>query len=459
MSYGFSEQMYLRLVTRYRRWSNGLKLSLPIFYLPTISLNDFRNSLNMECTYMRYLVANRTAYRSQRRAAFWTNCVCAALILPLSACDGNFTPSAVEFTQDDTVEVGGLHTLELHGRVVSSLPQNPPAVQPKQAELGKLLFWDPVLSGGQDVACATCHLPEHAYTDALPQSVGVGGSGRGGERVAGHTGVVKRNSQTLLNTAWNGINELGSFDPAVAPMFWDNRAAGFEEQAKDAIKSTQEMKGEQISEDAIFTEIELRLNSISDYQALFQDAFGSGSITIEQVTSALAEFQTTLVSNNSRFDQWMRGNETAMSERELSGLQEFVIAGCADCHSGPLFSDFEPHVLGVRDGAQVTEPDSGRDNTFAFRTPTLRQLEFTAPYFHAGQFSTLARAVDFYDAPRRAENPNVSNSELDEELLEVPEMDGGRGRLIVDFLATLNDDSFDQTVPAEVPSGLPPGGF
>jgi len=405
---------------------------------------------------MQYFSANQII--NQSRLTTTSLCFLFSACL-LSSCDGDFSPAPVNFTQDDIVEVGDLHTLDLRGNVVSSLPQSRPPVPAKQAELGRLLFWDPVLSGDQDVACATCHLPEHAYTDSLPQAIGVGGSGRGIERVPGHTGVVKRNSQTLVNTAWNGINELGNFDPATAPMFWDNRAAGLAEQAIEPIESIQEMKGEQISEDDIQLEVVRRLNNISDYRALFQDAFGSDEITIEQVASALAGFQTTLIANNSRFDQWMRGDNNALTERELSGLQEFVIAGCADCHSGPMFSDFKPHVLGVREGRQVIGPDNGKDGTFAFRTPTLRQLEFTAPYFHAGQFSTLARAIEFYDAPRISENPNVDDSQLDRDLLDTPEMDDGRGALILDFLATLNDSSFDQTVPAEVPSGLSPGGF
>lgn len=375
----------------------------------------------------------------------------------LAACS-DFNAEPVNFDQDDIVQIGDIHTLELRGRVIASLPQTPPAVDQKQAELGRVLFWDPVLSGDRDVACATCHLPEHAYTDGQPQAIGVGGVGKGGERQPGHTGVVPRNTQTLLNTAWNGINELGVFDPATAPMFWDNRADGFEAQAIEPIESRAEMRGDVFSKEAIHQEIESRLANTAQYPVLFEDAFATSQITIDLVASALGTFQTTLTANNSRFDQWMRGNSESMSERELSGMQEFVIAGCADCHSGPMFSDFKPHILGVREGLQVLEADNG-DGTFAFRTPTLRQLEFTAPYFHAGQFSTLNRAIEFYDEPRRSENPNVSSSDLDEELLEVPEMDDGRGTIIRDFLNTLNDHSFDRKVPAEVPSGLPPGGF
>jgi cytochrome c peroxidase len=412
---------------------------------------------------------DRTMHTHSHTTLGWTfyRLFCSSLIalLLMSGCS-EFSPAPIEFEQADIIEVGGLHTLEVQGRIVASLPATAPSIDAKQAELGRLLFWDPLLSGDQDVACGTCHLPSLAYTDAQSQAIGVGGVGRGSERVAGHTGVVRRNTQTLINTVWNGIDELGVFDPARAPMFWDNRATGFAAQAVEPIESREEMRGDSFTEAQIHAEIESRLAGNSEYTMLFNDAFGDASssgdtadtITIARVATALAAFQSTLIANNSRFDQWMRGDTSAMTQRELSGLQEFVIAGCADCHSGPMFSDFDTHVLGVREGGQLTEPDTC-DGSFAFRTPTLRQLEFTAPYFHAGQFPTLSRAIDFYNEPRRSENPNVPTSALDAELLDVPEMEDGRGALITDFLMTLSDPTFDQQIPTEVPSGLAPGGF
>lgn len=199
-----------------------------------------------------------------------------------------------------------------------------------------------------------------------------------------------------MNTAWNGINDLGLFDRDNAPMFWDNRTKSLEQQAIEPTRSRQEMRGDNVSENDIDGLILSRLNSISEYKWMFSDAFGIDSISIEHVSAALANFQRTLVANNSPFDRWMRGEPDAMTDQQLSGMQVFVIAGCADCHSGPLFSDFLSHVLGAQKGIDVTEPDTGAGN-FAFRTPTLRQLKFTAPCFHDGQFTTLAAAVDFYD--------------------------------------------------------------
>ena len=378
------------------------------------------------------------------------------LLYTMMGCD-NFTPAPVNFSQQDIVEVGDVQTLELHGRVISSLPVEPPTQNAVQVELGRLLFWDPVLSGDKDVACATCHLPELAYTDGQTQSIGVGGIGRGGERVPGHTGRVPRNAQTAVNTAWNGIGELGVFDPATAPMFWDNREQSLQKQALEPLISREEMRGDVIDENNIVAEIEMRLNNIPEYQLAFHTAFGNTQIDINDVSQALAAFQMSLVANNSPFDRWMRGEADAMSSGEISGMQEFVIAGCADCHRGPLFSDFETHIIGVPEGRDMGEPDRG-DGNFAFRTPTLRQLQFTAPYFHAGQEPDLAGVIDFYDEPSESSNPHVSADELDPDFTDLPEMDDGRGDIIESFLNALNDPEFDRQVPSSVPSGLTPGG-
>lgn len=380
-----------------------------------------------------------------------------ALVLLLHGCD-NFTPQAVNFSQANINTIGDVRTLEIADRVLSSLPQHGPPADPQQAALGRLLFWDPILSGDHDVACATCHLPEHGYSDGRVQSIGVGGRGRGPQRSVGHTGVVRRNSQGLINTGWNGINELGLYSLADAPMFWDSRVVSLASQALEPIRDRQEMRGDSLARDAVDAEIVNRLSANDEYRALFSNAFDGPPITSERVGYALAEFQKTLIANNSPFDRWMRGDASAMSATEVSAMQEFVIAGCADCHSGPLFSDFELHVLGAAEHGVQPEPDSG-DGNFAFRTPTLRQLDFTGPYFHNGQFASVAQAINFYHERQRSANPAVASAALDPQLLDIPELDDGRGAFIERFLNALNDPNFDRSMPDSVPSGLPPGGF
>jgi hypothetical protein len=216
-------------------------------------------------------------------------------------------------TTEDIVEIGGIRTIQVNGTVLSSLPQGSVAPPAESVELGRLLFWDPVLSGDQDVACATCHLPEFGYTDGRRHSVGVGGVGAGPNRTPGHTGQVRRNAQSVVNTFWNGISELGVVDQESASMFWDNRTESLESQAREPLLSREEMRGDNFTEAAILNEIEARLNSISEYQVLFEQAYGSSNVSIDNVTQALADFQRTLVANNSPFDQYLRGNTNALS--------------------------------------------------------------------------------------------------------------------------------------------------
>ncbi len=374
----------------------------------------------------------------------------------LTGCD-NFTPAPVDFGVEDVVTVGEVATLDIRGTMVSSLPQTPPQTDQNHVELGRLLFWDPLLSGNMDTACATCHLPEMAYSDGLPRSIGTGGSGSGATRVTNSAIPVERNAQALVNVVWNGINEVGLFDQSQAPMFWDNRKNSLAAQAIEPLLAEKEMRGGVYSQTQILTEVVNRLNANGEYVSLFSQAYGVELITETLVADALAAFQSTLVAANTPFDRWMRGDDTAMTQRQVSGLQEFVIAGCANCHSGPLFSDFALHRLGVPEADGLSVADDG-DGSFAFRTPSLRQLQFTAPYFHGGQFETLAQAIDFYDEPGGSSNPLVSRADLAEDFLSLPEMDDGRGAIIIDFLKALNDGQFDTNKPDSVPSGLRPGG-
>jgi len=391
---------------------------------------------------------------------FWcirkTNHSGITVLFAIAGCSSSSTtPGAIN--SSEFVEIGGVHTIEVDGTVISSLPAAGPVIDARKSELGRLLFWDPVLSGDQDVACATCHLPSHGYGDGLARSIGVGGVGRGAEREQGDVDKVPRNAQSILNVAWNGINEFGLFDSQQAPMFWDNRAHSLQEQALEPLKSDLEMRGSRYSEEEIIPELLNRLNNIAEYRQLFAEAYDRQQISEKELADALASFQSTIVANNSPFDRWMRGESNAMSEREILGMQEFVTAGCAKCHSGPMFSDFELHILGTPEAKGLLEPDSG-DGNFAFRTPTLRQLDFTAPYLHGGQRETLQSVIEFYDEPSRSLNASVSTADLDSDFISLPETDGEVGDLLLEFLGALNDPAFDRTIPNQVPSGLVPGG-
>ena len=352
----------------------------------------------------------------------------------------------------------------------AALPAAPkaPAGNPATREkvtLGRLLFWDPILSGRKDVACATCHHPRFGYAENRDLSIGVDGIGLGASRhfkTASTIPFVKRNSQTILNTAFNGMTDGGGYDPSTAPMFWDLRAKGLEAQALEPIKTLEEMRGDTYTDANAIASVVARLNAVAEYRDLFARAFGGvRSITGDQLGQALAAFQRSLTASNAPFDRYMRGQATAMSDAQLRGMRRFQRVGCINCHHGPMFSDYQVHVLGVPDNPQLRVSDAGVDQTYAFRTASLRNLRFTAPYMHNGVFDSLRDVLDFYDDVSgrrgRARNAHVSREQLDPLLRQLRDPDDRAGDLIA-FLDALSDDSFDRTVPPRVPSGLKPGG-
>ncbi|QVY67472.1 cytochrome-c peroxidase [Polaribacter sp. Q13] len=329
--------------------------------------------------------------------------------------------------------------------------------------LGRLLFFDPVLSGNKDVACATCHHPSSGFAEFRDVSIGVNGAGFGATRTFNTPNkipFVKRNAHTILNTAFNGIDSLNNYNPEKAPMFWDMRANSLEEQAIEPIKTMEEMRGLQFSETEILVEVVERLNGIPEYKTLFKNVFNvEHSITIENIGKAIAAYERTLITNNSRFDKYMRGNDTIMSLSEKEGFKLFKKVGCINCHSGPMFSDFKTHVLSVPENDKITFIDDGFEKQFGFRTPTLRNLRFTKPYMHNGTLPTLEKVLEFYEDLRlnKSRNSNVAQDNIDSlaQGLSIKMKDFS---LIISFLNTLNDDSFDKTIPDNVPSKLRVGG-
>jgi len=341
-------------------------------------------------------------------------------------------------------------------------PQDNPQT-PAKVALGRLLFWDPILSGNQEVACATCHHPEFGYAEKLDLSIGVDGAGLGSKRhfaTANPISVVKRNSQTILNTAFNGIDLEGRYDPGTAPMFWDLRADGLEAQALLPIVTFEEMRGHAYAEEDALDNVMARLRMYPEYEALFRHAFGSEpAITAENLGRALAAFQRSLLANDSPYDRYLRGDSAAMTQAQIRGMRQFERVGCINCHNGPMFSDYKLHVLGIPDSRKLTVSDDGVDHSYAFRTPSLRNLAYTAPYMHNGIFADLDDVLDFYDdrGRRGNRNPLLARDQLDPLLRALDDVDDNEQALI-EFLNTLNDDSFDRTIPAQVPSGLNPGG-
>lgn len=332
---------------------------------------------------------------------------------------------------------------------------------PEKVELGRFLFWDPILSGEKDVACATCHHPSRGYSDGRDLALGVGAKGFGIERhdlSGGRIPVVPRNVPTIINAAFNGIlSDDAVVDPLLAPMLWDSRIQSLEAQSLDPLRTRNEMRGDAYSEKAALDSVVARVAAIPEYERLFRRAFAEPDpIRAENIGKAVAAFERTVVANNSRFDRYARGDEGAMTATEKRGLFFFTRDGCYRCHSGPMFSDYKLHVLGVADNPRLAAPDSGVAS-FAFRTPTLRNLSQTAPYMHNGTKATLDDVLEFYNS-NSSENPHVPHDRLDEDFFTLFNIDDDTRAAMKAFLHALDDPNFDRTIPASVPSGLPVGG-
>lgn len=329
--------------------------------------------------------------------------------------------------------------------------------------LGKLLFYDPILSGGKDISCATCHHPSTGYAEFLDLSIGSNGKGLGSKRTFNSPNdipIMKRNSPTILNTAYNGIDSKQDYVPEDAPMFWDDRVKSLEIQALEPIKTLEEMRGNHFEKSEILAVVTDRVKDIPEYRTLFEKAFGE-QVPIDSIAigKAIAAFERTLVANNSRFDQYMMGDVNAISDSEKEGFALFKSVGCINCHSGPMFSDYKMHVLGVPDNPKLPEPDGGLDDSFAFRTASLRNLRFTAPYMHNGSFQNLRQVLEFYEdiSFGKSRNPLVPKEMFDPFVRELKLTVKDMSR-IISFLNTLNDPEFDKEIPEKVPSGLPVGG-
>ena len=239
-----------------------------------------------------------------------------------------------------------------------------------QVELGKKLFFDPRLSKSGFISCNSCHNLSMGGTDNLKTSIGHNWQ----------EGPI--NAPTVLNSSLN------------VAQFWDGRAADLKEQAGGPIANPKEMA---------FTHtltIDV-LKSIPEYVVEFKQVFGSDTITIDEVTQAIAEFEKTLVTPNSRFDLWLLGDEDAITAYEKDGYQVFKNSGCVACHNGEALGGTTFQKMGLIKPYETNNPAEGRvavtgddADRFKFKVPTLRNVELTYPYFHDGEAETLAEAVE-----------------------------------------------------------------
>jgi cytochrome c peroxidase len=239
-----------------------------------------------------------------------------------------------------------------------------------KAELGQMLFFDPILSGSRTRACATCHSPSLSWGDGVGRAVGEGQA------------TLALRSPTLLTIAW--LPRLG----------WDGKFRDIESVAFGPITSPANMNS---SEAAVID----RLQSIPGYGHAFKTAFGTTGITRRNIELALATFERSIKTNDTPFDRWVEGDGSAIGEPAKRGFELFNgKARCNACHSGFAFTDGSFHDIG-----SATDADIGRGRLFptsvklryAFKTPTLRDVARRAPYMHDGSVPTLAAVIDLYD--------------------------------------------------------------
>ena len=268
---------------------------------------------------------------------------------------------------------------------------------PQMATLGKMLFFDPRLSGAQNLSCASCHNPSFGFEVPVAGAIGSANT------------PLARKANTVLNAAWTPL------------FFWDGRAKSLEDQAVGPITTPAEMNGK-------FPDIIERLKAVPEYRGWFTTLFPQTGVTKETILTAVATYERTVVTGWSPFDRWADGDDGALSDGAKRGFVLFNgKAGCSACHNGWNFTDNKFHDIGLPTddiGRGKLEPGNPKAQ-FAFKTPGLRNLIYRAPFGHHGQFADLASIIAFYqtggaDRPSKSPlmKPFVLSQSESQDLLE-----------------------------------------
>lgn len=318
--------------------------------------------------------------------------------------------------------VGGLKT---------GLPPIRDGFTARQIDLGRYLFFDPVLSASGTVACASCHDPDKGFSDGRARSIGLDGT------------EMTRNAPSLWNVGFYGR------------FFWDGRARTLEEQLHGPLYDPHEMGNTP-------EQLQATLNAIPEYRGLFASAFDDAAdgIRVDHVYRALAAFEASLISLNSRYDLYAHGIADALTPRELAGMNVFrsFVARCGECHTPPLFTNQQVAVLGTPEppgrafdvGAQKHTGEPTLRG--GFKVPSLRNVALTAPYNHSGATASLRETVAFYTRGRGHAVPPGEKLTIHWHIWE-PQLSADEVDLVVEFLGALTDESFMPQRPAVVPSG------
>jgi cytochrome c peroxidase len=311
---------------------------------------------------------------------------------------------------------------------------------PEKVALGRLLFFDPILSKKNDMSCSTCHHPDLGFSDGRSTAMGAGGERYGPERSGGVD--FPHNTMSHWNVAFSKT------------FLWNGAMSSLEQVAAGTIVAPEEF-------DSDPDQVVAELRAIPEYVRLFDAAFGGGAeaITYVNIARAIAAFQRTLLSLNSPYDRYVKGDFDALTPQQRRGLALFRSARmrCNACHWAPTFSDDDFSVTGVPPlpgteydlGRAAVDPE-GMDR--AFKAPTLRNIALTAPYMHDGVFKTLEEVIDFYaqGGGRKDGMQTVDVSVQGFEIGDSEKVD------LIAFLYALTDESALPEIPTSLPSGLIP---
>lgn len=387
----------------------------------------------------------RTASSAFRLVALMTRRILLAFFALLAGCsepEGSFLP------QDPREEY------RLQALPAMDYPQDNPKDKDRFV-LGWRLFYDPILSATRDVACGTCHHARFGMSDGRALSIGVEASGLGPARTS--KGAVShetlRHSQSIINAGY-----ITSVD-GKRPLFWDGRARSLEDQSLFPIRDPNEMLGSAIAPEHAIDSAIARLRRIKLYEIYFREAFTAeadsikrgqlaSAITPSTLSRALAAFQREVVSRNSRYDKYI-SRSVEFTPEELQGLRLFHgKGGCGNCHSGAMLSDFGMYGQGI---GSVQDQGAGRHR---FRTPTLRNLELTAPYMHDGSLKTIEEVIEYYDRAIPT-NPDLPRGSIDPRFRPLRLTPTEKAALKA-FLLTLRDNDWEDFAvpPSTVPSNL-----
>ncbi|HXU38651.1 MAG TPA: cytochrome c peroxidase [Blastocatellia bacterium] len=279
---------------------------------------------------------------------------------------------------------------------------------PEKAALGRQLFFDKRLSGDESRSCYSCHVCEKGLTDGLPKAIGA------------FNKQLPRSSPTLWNIGYHKM------------FYWDGRSPSLEKQAMAA------WTGGNMGAKDHEAEIVAKINGLQGYRSQFQKVFG-GEATADNIMQALSAFERTIISGDTAWDRWQAGDQSAVSAAAKRGWDVFKEAKCNNCHDGVLLTDQQFHNVGI--GMDVAEPDKGRFNATkkdedagAFKTPTLRDISKSAPYFHDGSVATLEDAIDLMLGGGKP------NQYLDKKNLEKRTITGEQRSDLLEFLKSLSVD-------------------